>query len=415
MSVFEFHNLIKYVREKSNFYKKLYSDVPSENFKLSDLPIVDQDDYWSHNSFKDNNVLTSRSSDGVIFKSGGTTGNPKFSYFTKEEWSQFTSDFGFGMDQLRMKDGDLCANLFYSGDLYASFLFINKSVEQMKTGVTQFPITGQTEVETSLKIISEYKVNVLFGVPTSLINMAAHATSPIKHVDQIYYGGEPLFEDQREALLQIFPNAYISSIGYASVDGGQLGYVDSSCAPSEHKVFSSTIMEIVDTDTGEVIEEEGKVGKLIFTNLSRRLMPILRYPVGDMASWVEVGEKFKLLGRSDEGARIGPVTINRDDISSILKVSTLSDLVNNFQLMIKRVSGRDYLHLFLGAHDLLKLKRAFKPSEFKELFYEQRPMYLKEFQLNLIEDIEISLVSVDDLIKNPRTGKLRLVIDERNN
>jgi len=413
MSEFEFHDLVKYVRKKSAFFKDLYSHIPSDNFKLSDLPIINQDNYWSHNTFLNNSVLTDNSSDGVIFKSGGTTGNPKFSYFTKSEWDKFTKDFGFGMDQLKMKEGDLCANLFYSGDLYASFLFINKSVEQMKTAVTQLPITGQTDVETSLKIISEYKVNVLFGVPTSLINMASHANEQLPHVDQIYYGGEPLFEDQRDALLKIFPNAHISSIGYASVDGGQLGYVDSSCAPGEHKVFSSTIMEIVDPDSGELIEEVGKVGKLVFTNLSRRLMPILRYPVGDMACWVEVDKKFNLLGRSDEGARVGPVTINRDDISSILKGSNIGHLVNNFQLVIKRKSGRDYLHLFLGGQGSSDLNRNCDLGEFKKLFYEQRPMYLKEFESNLIEDIEISLVSVDDLIKNPRTGKLRLVIDQR--
>ena len=190
--------------------------------------MTSQEEFWKSNTFKDNKVLTSTLRDGVVFKSGGTTGNPKFSIFTKDEWEQFTSDFGFGMDQLRMKEGDLCANLFYSGDLYASFLFINKSVEKMKTKVTQFPITGQTDVEETLKIISDYKVNVLFGVPTSLINMAAQSGTTIEHVDQIYYGGEPLFNDQKEMILKTFPNAYISSIGYASVDGGQLGYVDGS-------------------------------------------------------------------------------------------------------------------------------------------------------------------------------------------
>ncbi|OUR98561.1 hypothetical protein A9Q84_03875 [Halobacteriovorax marinus] len=415
MSTYDFHELITYVRENSKFFRDLYAHLPTSGFRVSDLPITNQDEYWKHNSFSNNSVLTDKTSDGVIFKSGGTTGNPKFSYFTKSEWNKFTLDFGFGMDQLRMRDGDLCANLFYSGDLYASFLFINKSVEQMQTKVTQFPITGQTEIDVSLKIITDYKVNVLFGVPTSLINMAALTSEPITCVDQIYYGGEPLFDDQRESLLKAFPNAYISSIGYASVDGGQLGYVDSECSASEHKVFPSTIIEIVDADTGELIEEEGRVGKLIFTNLSRRLMPIIKYPVGDMASWVQVGEKFKLLGRSDEGARIGPVTINRDDIASILKGSKIDHLVNSFQLVIKRKSGKDYLHLFLGRLGKEELNSSEIETSLKAYFYEQRPMYLKEYQSNIIEDVEISLVPSDNLLKNPRTGKLKLVIDQRNN
>jgi phenylacetate-CoA ligase len=414
MSVFEVDELIKYVRENSPFYKELYSDL-DENTSLEKLPITDQEKFWKANTLNNNLVLTSKKSDGVVFKSGGTTGNPKFSIFTQGEWEKFTSDFGQGMDQLRLKEGDLCANLFYSGDLYASFLFINKSVEKMSTKVTQFPITGQTDIHESLKIISDYKVNVLFGVPTSLINMATHSNEVISHVDQIYYGGEPLFDDQKELLLKTFPNAYISSIGYASVDGGQLGYVDSECGAGEHKVFKSTIMEIIDPETGELIKEKGRVGKLIFTNLTRKLMPIIKYPVGDMASWVEYGEKFKLLGRSDEGARVGPVTVNRDDILKILETLEVNNLVDSFQLIIERKESKDCLQIVLGSLKESKLEECLEKLDLKNAFYEQRKMYQKEVQKGLIGDIEYSVVNTDNLVKNPRTGKLRLVIDQRHN
>ena len=314
-----------------------------------------------------------------------------------------------------MKEGDLCANLFYSGDLYASFLFINKSVEKMKTKVTQFPITGQTDVEETLKIISDYKVNVLFGVPTSLINMAAQSGTTIEHVDQIYYGGEPLFNDQKEMILKTFPNAYISSIGYASVDGGQLGYVDGSCSLGEHRVFKSTIMEIVDPDSGEIINEVGRTGKLVFTNLTRKLMPIIKYPVGDLARWIDVGEKFKLLGRSDEGARIGPVTVNRDDISKVLTNLNLDHLVDNFQLYIRRKKSKDYLDLILGSSNEADLNQCLKKLDFEQEFYSERHMYKKEYDEGLIERFLFRVVNTDKLVKNPRTGKLRLVIDERHN
>lgn len=409
----ELKNHIQFVRENSKYYSKLYKNVPTSNYLISDLPILDQDSYWACNGISDNSVLTSKMPDGVVFKSGGTTGTPKSSYFTQEEWEVFTDDFAFGMDHLSLRSGDRCANLFYSGDMYASFLFINKSVEKLKQKVVQFPITGQTSVADTKLMIENFNINVLFGVPTSLLNLSGQFENEFLQIDQIYYGGEPLFEDQRLKLLEKFPNAHISSIGYASVDGGQLGYVDEECLAGEHKVFKNTLMEIVDEDTLEVINEIGRPGKLVFTNLSRRLMPIVRYPVGDMATWSEIGAKFNLLGRSDEGARVGPVTVSRNDIVSALKRAGLSQQIQNIQLIIKRQKGRDYLHVILGVENKDSLNILDSITSFTESFHLERPMYLKEKSAENIEDLKVSIVLVDELLKNPRTGKLRIVIDER--
>lgn len=404
---------IQFVRKHSKFYKKLYSHVDESSSSISDFPILSQSDYWGCNGIKENSVLTSKQEDGVVFKSGGTTGAPKSSYFTQNEWEVFTDDFAFGMDHLKLKKGDRCANLFYSGDLYASFLFINKSVEKLKEKVIQFPVTGQTELMESRRIIEDFKINVLFGVPTSLLNLSNQFTDRYEDIDQIYYGGEPLFEDQRLMLSEKFPNAHISSIGYASVDGGQLGYVDSTCSLGEHRVFNNTYMEIVDPETNEVITELGRAGKLIYTNLSRRLMPIVRYPVGDMATWSELGKKFNLLGRSDEGARIGPVTVSREDVLSTLERMEHSLDVQSIQLIIKRECGKDYLHIYLGVKDKDNLNIEDSLRLFKECFYLERPMYMKEKSSGNILDLSVSIVLVEELMKNPRTGKLRLVVDKR--
>ena len=55
---------------------------------------------------------------------------------------------------------------------------------------------------------------------------------------------------------------------------------------------------------GEVIEEAGRPGSIIFTNLTRRLMPTLRYPPGTSGSGSNrpgrTARKFLLLGRSEE-------------------------------------------------------------------------------------------------------------------
>lgn len=403
-----FYSLEDVVRKaamNSPYYKDLYKDINPNEFRLEDLPIVDQTEFWHHNTFEDNQLLTGSIEDGIVFKSGGTTGNPKFSIFTKEEWETFTRLFGEGMDHCCIKKGDRVGNLFYSGDLYASFLFITKSIENAKTPISQFPMTGAMELQDIIHTVEEYKVNVLAGVPTTFISMAEILIEEGKTLplERVLYGGEALYPEQEQILKKVFPRAEFKSIGYASVDGGHLGYIDNECAHGEHKVFDGSLMEIVD-DFNKPIHELNKTGKLVFTNLARLLMPIIRYPVGDLAQWVGPN-KFLLLGRSDEGARIGPVTVNRDDLVEVFRSLGVFDKITNFQMLITREDTKDSLKINYTSTEELK--------NLVEGFYLERKMYKEAVDLGHVNNIEFMKVHEDDLEHNARTGKLRLVIDRR--
>lgn len=397
--------LILLARENSAFYKGLYSSLSREDLKLERLPIVDQEEFWKANSFKGNKLLTGPIEDGVVFKSGGTTGKPKFSVYSKEEWQLFTTLFGEGMDHSCLKDGDRVGNLFYSGDLYASFLFITKSLENAKTKITQFPMTGGMKIEDVIKTVEEYDINVLAGVPTSFISMAELLISrgETLELERVLYGGESLYPEQEKILEVAFPKAKFMSVGYASVDGGHLGYIDDSCERGEHKVFPGTIMEILD-DFGKPITRPLEVGKLTYTNLCRTLMPIIRYPVGDMGCWTTDG-KFKLLGRSDEGARIGPVTVSRDDLVEVLRSTNVFEKISNFQMLIVSDEGKDKL--------IVRYSSSEKIEALRESFYKERPMYQEAVEKGHIRDIDFIKVLEDELEHNERTGKLKLVIDQR--
>ena len=73
-----------------------------------------------------------------------------------------------------------------------------------------------------------------------------------------------------------FPGIEVSSAGYASVDAGIIGYADKACAPGEHRVFDgATLVEIVDEETDAPIMESGVPGRVVFTNLVRKLMPLI--------------------------------------------------------------------------------------------------------------------------------------------
>jgi phenylacetate-CoA ligase len=105
MKTYSLNELVDIARKHSPYYKNLYKDVGTFT-DLSQLPILDSAAFWKANTIKDNQVLTGPQTSGIVFKSGGTTGSPKFSFFSLEEWELFTHAFGEGMRKGGLKPGE---------------------------------------------------------------------------------------------------------------------------------------------------------------------------------------------------------------------------------------------------------------------------------------------------------------------
>ena len=146
MKIYSLKDLVEKARSESPFYKQLYKDLGTFS-SIEQLPVLDSAAFWKANSIDDNQVLTGPQADGIVFKSGGTTGNPKFSFFALEEWELFTRAFGEGMHKGGLQPGERIANLFYAGDLYASFMFISKSIEKSNSKVVHYPLSGGAEFD----------------------------------------------------------------------------------------------------------------------------------------------------------------------------------------------------------------------------------------------------------------------------
>ena len=413
---------VNFVRKNSPFYAQHYKDVEQNCDDISKYPIINQKEFWKANENFGEGVLTSKHNSGLVFKSGGTSGNPKYSYFTAKEWDNFTEVSGCGFRQNGVKQGDRIANLFYAGELYASFIYITDTIKSADIGVS-YPIAGQTEISVMVEIIKKLNINVLAGVPTSIMNIVSYlqAHREIKlNIELILFGGESFYDDQLQAIKEEFADVKVHSVLYASVDGGELGYFDeATCANGEHRAFDeSTIMEIVDEDTNEVIHEANKAGILLVTNLNRKLMPLIRYPVGDMAMWCDdegvKDRRFKLLGRSQEGARIGPATLYLQDIMDVLKHFYDEVHVLNFQLLVTHDEQKDRAVIKVVPSSM-PLDADILSSKIIEHLYTQRTMFKDLLSGDKIHPITIEWCEADALETNARTGKTKRILDKRLN
>ena len=420
MKTYPIETIVVQARSLSPYYRELYKDIPEKGWKLKDLPPVVQEEFWEYNSIADNRLLTGEMTDGIIFKSGGTTGKPKFSVYSREEWDTMTGTFGQHLAEGDLETGDRIANLFYAGELYSSFLFLHDSLQRCPVDVMLFPISGAAPMEFIARELKDFKINTLLGVPTQLINL----TEYIKNegiaglaLEKVYFGGETMYKDQRELMQEVFPGIRIFSVGYASVDGGLLGFIDEECGFNEHRVFDGyNIIEIIDEESGEPIEEPGREGRILTTNLSRLLMPIIRYPAGDKGIWIEEkgsrNRKFKILGRSEEGARIGVVSMYVDNFHNILhKMQDVFHTVN-FQMVIDHIGKLDKLTLRIVLDDPSKTDPRWEEMLLQTI-YAERPELEEEVAIRGVHPVSIEWISPEQLEVNPRTGKIKRIIDNR--
>ncbi len=415
---FTLEEIVNYARKFSPFYRELYQDIPEKGWKLENLPVVDTKKFWEANvSGKNNSVITDANLGGIVFKSGGTTGAPKHSVFARDEWATMCRSLGEHFMHMGLKDGDRVANLFYGGSLYASFIFVYHSLMDAPVDVKQFPLSGAADPDLIIETIKEFDINVLMGVPTTILRLIKQFDNNEINIEKIFYAGETMFPDQRDILKNRFPNVEILTSSYATVDAGFLAWADKTCGFNEHRVMEKhTIIEIVEPETYEVITEPGIEGIIIATNLTRKLMPIIRYPVGDYGMWQEPenspNRKFVLLGRSEAGARVGPATVYVSDIERILKNFQNEVEITNFQLVITHEKNLDLLTLNLCVNEkndnLKKIKKKIINTLLKE-----RKMLDDLIKQELIHPVKINWVNESELIINKRTGKFMRVIDAR--
>lgn len=408
--------LVAFVRERSPFYRHLYADLPAGPVRLADLPIIEHEAFWQANTVADNQLLTGPVMDGIIYKTGGTTQAPRMSVYTRAETVAVARIWAQGLATAGVRPGDRVANLFYVGEMYASFIHNLFSLQEMSVPTVHLPIGGSASPDYAAHTIEDLAATVVIGPTTTLCRLAAQAVDndrPLSTVDLLLFAGEAFYGDQRALLRQAFPRAQVNSLGYASIDGGMLGGpIAGGADPREHRVFVPDIlMEIIDVETGEPIHEPGRPGKVVTTDLVRRLMPVIRYPVGDMAEWVDVADRrFRLLGRADEGARVGPVTVYLDDVRGLVESVLDGCPTAGVQLLLRRRDAKDELVVRVAAEPADAEVRSKALVTGLETI---RPMFAEHVRAGMIQPLVVEWVAAGALDFNPRTGKLIPLLDVR--
>lgn len=411
--------LLAYARQNSPFFADRFAERPFEQYsEFEDLPLLEGGDVYHNTPPQGEGLLTGPLEHAYVFASGGSTGDPKFSFYTYDEFNEVTTLLSEIYQVAGITSHDVVGNLFMAGNLWTSFIVANEALE--KIGCVTLPIAGNAEIDLVLRYLRLFRPTALIGLPSIIIQLAemVKAQNLDIRVRTVLYGGEHMGPEARAFLRETLGCEAIVSAGYASVDAGPVGY---QCSRAEgtvhHLLYDYQFLEIIDADTGEALLR-GSVGEIVVTNLNRRLMPIIRYRTGDMGRRVEgvcqcgrPGVRFELLGRCDDVVRVGSVTIYPGNIEPVLAREPL--LSRLFQIVAERDGIKDRLVIRTEAVDASQADCAALEARLERKIldgYEELAEALREGWLG---DLRVEVLPRGGIPRVRRTGKIRRVLDLR--
>ena len=416
--------LIAFIRNHSPHYEQSLKNVPYDVTSVEDLPLVDVDAFWKANGLTPSQVLTGSFIDGCIMRSGGSTGTPKMVCVTKSEQRVIWQVTAVGMAEgCGLLPGDRIANLSHHGSLYGSFVIFTNILQELPIPTVLLPIGGNEGIENIAKWIEELEATVLQTNVSTLRRIAELLIARgqiLPKVRLLMYTGEPFTKELRPTYMKAFPNATIYPSLYGSVDAGTFAVPerpsrggDDDIMPVYKVLTSLAVMEIIDED-GKPIKENGKKGSVVVTHLHRRLQPLLRYPCGDIASWVDYEkETFRLHGRDAVGLKIStthlPLVFLRENIDDVLG----NGVVRGSQFVARFAPGSGQ-QLLVCRIACSRPERAEKVCEELEArIAHASPTWVKNRLTGNIAPLQIEWISPDQLICREETGKLKNIIEER--
>lgn len=393
----QFIDFVNYAKTNSIYYKETYKDINVANFKgvldIQNLPILNKENLRTQTD----KVYTIKSSDGIVSKTGGTTGKPLKVLFTKDDTNKryayldnFRNNYGYSLGKKTawfsgkklLTNKDINKNRFWKYD------YLNK-VRYYST----FHI-NEAYLKYYLIDLINYKPEFFVGFPSTLLEIANYGIRnniefPANTVKAIFPTAETVTTETALALSKYFKTTVLDQ--YASSEGAP--FIFQCKKGNYHLDIRTGVFEILDNN-----DVEAEEGRLVVTSFTTHGTPLIRYDIGDSVkksntSICDCGNHNpiikKILGRENDYVYSQETgKINLGNVSNTLKgVSG----IRRFQVVQEVV---DEITIFIEKDDTFNSKN--------------ETLFIKNWRDRLGTAMKINLNYVD-LIPTEKSGKFRIV------
>lgn len=403
---------VKFVYDNVEFYRGKMDElgVKPEDIKgiedLHKLPFINKDDLRDQYPY---GLLGVPLKDCVRIQStSGTTGRRVVAFYTQEDIDIWDDCCARAIVAAGGTKDDV-VHVCYGYGLFTGGPGLNGGSH--KVGSLTLPMSsGNTERQ--LQFMTDLGSTILCCTPSYAANLGeAIAERGLK--DQIklkagIFGAEPWTEEMRHNIEEALGIKAYDIYGLTEISGPGVSFECEEQA-GMHVQEDHFIPEIINPETGEVLPE-GEVGELVFTCITKKAFPLLRYRTRDLCYLTRKKcscgrthiRMHKPMGRSDDMMVVKGVNVWPSQIEAVLLKQGFQA---NYQIVVDRI----------GNNDTIEVQVELTPE-----MVENPTLTVAEREKKIVDGLKSMLgIRVNVKVVEPKTitrseGKAVRVVDKRN-
>lgn len=350
----KFRRIFRWAYEHSGFYHKLYANAGIEPDDIKTMEDIGKVPKLEKTMMREVQAKTPYPYGDILcvplekvteyHQTSGTTGQPVFQAdcwqdweLSSEQWAYLLCAQGYrARDRVFLPFGYNVFIAFWSGHYAAE-----------KLGCEVVP-GGALNTEARILKMQELRCNAFMATPTYVLGMADTAVRKLGinprdlHIEKITVAGEPggSIPSTRRRMEEAWGANVFDHAGATEV--GAWGY-ECQYKSGLHVNDAMFLVQIEDIETGEVITEPGRKGKMVVTSLDRIAQPCIRFDSKDIIEWsseeCECGRTFRLLnggiyGRTDDITKVKGVLLAPGAIEEVVR--SITGLGDEYEVVINK-------------------------------------------------------------------------------
>jgi phenylacetate-CoA ligase len=360
----KFQRIFRWTYDHSKFHRSLYDEAgihPDHIRSFNDIrrvPKVDKSmmqDIQRKDPFPYGDALCVPLDEVTEFRqTSGTTGQPVYQPDTWQDWEWWSECWAYILWAHGYRRSDRVF-IPFGYNIFVAFWAGHYAAE--KIGCEVIP-GGVLDTPARLLKIDELQATAMMATPTYVLGMAETAKDKLKmepsrmSIRRITCAGEPGASiPSTKTRMQEAWNANV----YDHAGATEIGAWSYECTHKPlgmHVNEAFFLVEIEDVDTGEIIDEPGKRGKMVITALDRLAQPCVRFDSKDIIEWdpeaCPCGRTFRrikggVLGRADDITKVKGVLLSPTAIEEVVRgIACLGD---EYEVLVTKKGDRDEITL----------------------------------------------------------------------
>ena len=361
---------VKYVYDNVAFYRDKMdaAGVKPEDIKgiedLHKLPFINKDDLRDQYPY---GLLAVPLSECVRIQStSGTTGRRVVAFYTQEDIDVWEECCARAIVAAGGTKEDVC-HVCYGYGLFTGGPGLNGGSH--KVGCLTLPMSsGNTERQ--LQFLTDLGSTILCCTPSYAANLGEEINARgLRDKIQLkagIFGAEPWTEEMRKSIENALGIKAYDIYGLTEISGPGVSF---ECEEQQgmHIQEDHFIPEIINPDTGEVLPE-GEIGELVFTCITKKAFPLLRYRTRDLCYLTRKKcscgrthiRMHKPMGRSDDMMVVKGVNVWPSQIEAVLLNKGYEA---NYQIVVDRIGNNDTIEVQVEKTPQMAEDAAFNKAE----------------------------------------------------